>query len=509
MTSTRLSSDRSRCLPSLTALFAIALSAQSCAGETGSLHLDGGGRGVGETAGSAVGGTIAVNLPDGDAADLGVVDLGPPEVPGGCQNLVCQQTTCTKGPCQQAACPGDQKTTVSGTVFDPAGRVPLYNVAVFVPNAPLKPLDQGVSCGRCQATIVNAVTATLSDANGQFTLSDVPVGTNIPLVVQVGKWRRAVTIPEVTACSNTALADADLTRLPRNQQEGDLPRIALTTGGDDALECLLRKIGIDDSEFTPESGKGSVNLFAGVNGTDRYLDPLNGGAMFTPVTPWWDSADNLMKYDAILYSCDGTPNPTDKNAAALQAFQAYVDTGGRVFASHYHNYWLKHAQAPLANIATFVTNQIALNELTADVDVSFPKGAVLADWLLNVGASTQRGTLLVRGARNTVSAVDGTLAQRWIFSEATHSLQYLSAQTPVGLPEEQQCGRVVFSDVHVSTGIQTPTPRDRSYPGPGDPMLGFPFPTGCMSPTQSPQELAMEFMLFDLSSCIQGPPVIQ
>jgi hypothetical protein len=498
----------------LTALMAVvvgALGVASCAAIRG-VDLDGGGgRNDAASGNGGAGGNTSVILPDAAAPNLDattIVDADNADVEGACQNLACQQTTCTKGRCRQMACPSGQKTTVTGVVFDPAGRVPLYNVAVFVPNAPLKPMTDGVVCGRCQATITNVVTSALTDVKGQFTLDDVPVGSNIPLVVQVGKWRRAVTIPRVAACTSTALPGAELTRLPRNQQEGDLPRIALTTGGDDALECMLRKIGIDDREFTPETGGGRVNLFAGVSGTDRYVAPLNGGAMFTPVVPWWNNVENLKKYDAVLYSCEGTPNPTNKSAAALQAFQSYTDAGGRVFASHFHNYWLQHAQPPLSTAVTFVSNQTALNELVSDLDVSFPKGGALADWLMNVGASTQRGKLLVRGARNTVSDVDATVAQRWIFSETPRSVQYLTTQTPVGLPADQQCGRVVFSDMHVSTGIQTAMPRDRSLAGPGDPMLGFPFPTGCMSATQSPQELALEFMLFDLSSCIQGVQVV-
>ena len=38
---------------------------------------------------------------------------------------------------------------MSGTVYDPAGRVPFYTVVVFVPNDKLEPLKNGASCETC------------------------------------------------------------------------------------------------------------------------------------------------------------------------------------------------------------------------------------------------------------------------------------------------------------------------------------------------------------------------
>jgi hypothetical protein len=433
------------------------------------------------------------------------IELGGAPTTGACQGLECQRTTCASGPCSQVPCAPGVVTTVTGVVYDPAGKTPLYNAAVYIPKAAVAPLSAGASCDRCDSNILNPVVSALTDTHGKFVLQDVPVGADIPLVIQVGKWRRQVKIPNVAACVDTALTDPNLTRLPRNQMEGDIPKIAIATGGADSMECLPRRMGLDDSEFSTNAGTGRIHLFAGADhvqggsddiATKAFAPELNGGATLPPATDLWASTDSLKPYDIVILSCEGGTMEAEKPQASRQALYDYASLGGRLFASHWHRFWFSDGPNPVPGIGTWEDREPApMDPSVGTIDTSFPKGAALADWLINVNASTTPGQMEIIQPRDNIQAVDPMLARQWItvqnenYPNAPTAIQYLSFGAPLGVTEDKVCGRAVFTDLHVSAT--------------GNDMPGQPFPSGCEARELSSQEKAVSFMLFDLSACIQ------
>ena len=374
-------------------------------------------------------------------------------------------------------------TTIVGTVYDPAGKHGVYNAIVYVAGGPLVPFPSGVTCDRC-GTIVsgNPVVSALSDPTGHFELRDVPVG-DVTLVVQVGKWRRQTTVSGVKACVDNTLTDPNLTRLPASHAEGDLPQIALVTGGCDAFECVLRKIGVADGEFTGPPYHGRVHVYQGSGGAGQY------GSQ--PATTLWSNLDLMKQYDLVINSCECGEHPEEKPAGSLQNHLDYVGAGGRVFDTHYNYYWILNGPAPFPSMATFSPGAGGPDTTVATIDTSFPKGDAFAQWMAAVGASPTKGQLPIQQARyDAVMANPPTT--RWVYGtngSGGASLFHFSFDTPVGVSPDQQCGKVLFSDFHAAAGSNTQQ---------------VPFPGECNSDPLTPQEAALEFMLFDLSGCIQN-----
>lgn len=442
--------------------------------------------------------------------------LGGDEIPPGSPGNPIHDPNCIGRGCQiNIGCPADLgPTTLSGTVTIPAGNLPLYNAKVYIPAFDVPPApNTGPACESCDQVIPgDAVASATTDINGNFTLRNVPSGTDIPLVIRLGKWRRVVTIPAITDCTSTPL-DSGMTRMPRNKTEGNIPKFALTTGSADAMECILRKnkLGLDDSEFTLPSGDGRVNLYVGGVGVDgvganKFKAGFNGVTQamnFPAANPWWNTATNWDAYDAVMLSCEGQQNANDKNAMAHAALQSYIDRGGRVFASHWHNIWISGATNAVKNVATIATNNTYQNDsttITADINLNFERSKALADWLLlpSVAGSTQRGKLDIKFSRQTITGRDMSLTQDWVNFQPpnfTRQAQYFSFNAPVGASANLQCGQMVFTDIHVSGDPNGDTSRQNT-----------PFPDGCKTNGLTPQEKALIFMLFDLTNCLQ--PII-
>ncbi len=398
--------------------------------------------------------------------------------------------------CKVVTCPNGGTTSISGTVFAPNGTLPIYGATVYIPLSPVAPIVHGVSCDRCADLSGDPLVRTTTDENGKFLLTNVPATTDVPVVIQVGKWRRQITVPAVPECTDTA-ADTGTTRLPKNKTEGDIPKMALTTGEADALECLLRKIGLEDSEFSTASGTGSVHLFAGYRGSNKFDAALGAGA-FTAANTLWNTEASLGAYDVTFLSCEGRQDVDNKSVTARAAMKSYADKGGRVFASHWHNVWLQQGPAPWDQAITwnFLND---LGTIDATIDTEFPKSMPLTNWLKNVGALKPDGKLALRDAQHTATAFNKTLAEQWISVPAAgnrpNSVQYASMVTPIEETDQyKKCGRVVYSDIHVSTG-------DNSD-------IGTAFPSqSCTSDVKvlTPQEKVLAFMIFDIASCVGDP----
>ena len=334
---------------------------------------DGSPFGDGDAAGGGGGGD------GGGGGGFGFQEAGNGEASRPCVGLECQQVACSSG----------TTTTVTGTVYAPEGTVPLYNAIVYVPNSKPEPFKEGIVCEQCGQVTGSPVVTAITNEKGEFRLTNVPVGDDIPLVIQIGKWRRQITIPKVEKCVDTPL-DAGDTRLPRNKSEGDLPQIAFTSGNADSLECFLRKLGVSDSEFTPPTGDGRVHFFRG-NGSN-----IAGGA--PDATTLWGSSANLKKYDISVLSCEGSENTGNKSPHYAKMLD-YMDSGGRVFASHFHYVWFRYGPQPLPTAATWSPAPSTSNPYKVDTD--FPKGVAFADWLQNVNATTTKGDIDLLEVRNS------------------------------------------------------------------------------------------------------------
>lgn len=441
---------------------------------------------------------LASSANDVDAGGFQAAGEGITLSPDGSVQLANDAGNCTGLQCQIATCPTPGvSTTLTGVVYDPAGATPLPNATVYVPifrTQPLPAFATGVSCDTCGGSSLAALQVAQTNAAGEFTLTNVPSGTNIPVVVQLGKWRREIMLKSVTSCEPntvtnncTAANPADcVLRLPRNQQDGldpltntyskaDLPQVAIVTGSADPFDCLLLKAGVDPKEFGDYTTDKRVHMYQSDSKPGHTLNPKYGANV--PGSTLWNAKPggnpNLASYDVLLLPCEG--GAFDKQGATstntpYRNLVDYANAGGRAFATHFSYTWLlypsgkKYVPAPdnwagVANwspTGTGMTSSVNTQDpMTGTVETSFPKGALFSEWLQNVGATNTPSKLAIHEGRQDLTTL-GSGSQSWMTAYDTNYIKapnyspLFTYNTPYAAQEGEQCGRVVFSDFHVS-----------------------------------------------------------
>jgi len=579
------------------------------------------GTGTGE--GGACDGTNCMSCTPKTCADLGITCGPAGDTCGG--KLDCGSNTCAvpgqtcgggavtgvcgcKGVCSQIPdCSAQAITTTSltGKVYDPAGNNPLYHVFVYIANNPADPdlttFPLGVTCDVCGASAAGSpllsadgTAGTYTDETGQFTLTNVPVGKALTLVIQLGRWRRVFQVDVDNACQPNTIADKTLL-MPSKQSQGNIPLMAMVTGNADSLECVLRKMGIADTEFTDPSGGGRVQFYLG---NDKTTTGGDYGQKIDTATPAQsvlfgnDSTGQpvINGYDMTILACQGSAYA--QSTADQTTLRNYAASGGRVFATHYSYTWLSQNDANTADKGTADNwSEVAKwdddegdreDSDTGIIDlVSNPKGNAFQRWLEAVGASTVgSGTapvIVIRHDTDSISSVAGQ-TQQWLYRKGVNTKKcsrsgqtcnsnadcaakvcnlvtsqscnanadcnpggakvcqnktgfpactqnadcgtgancvnqicgtntcngkdytgttiplHFTYNTPVNLdltadPSAVQCGRVLFSDFHV----QDASEHDKI------------FPAQCNNNPMTAQEKLLEFMIFDLGSCVPPP----
>ena len=388
-----------------------------------------------------------------------------------------------------------QTTTISGTVYDPrttASSLQLPGVLVYVTTGTVDPLTSGVQC-LTSTTPTGVVSYTNTAVDGTFTLAGVPQNATYTLVIQAGKWRRQFS-ETVAADPLTGLS----LHMPANHTQGDIPLIAIATGGADALECVFHDMGIADTEFTDDNGTtnpgGRIHL---------YLGSYSAGADITASTPSQTTlmgtptdSSLLNSYDMVMFPCQGGPDAQATPTAAANLL-SYANAGGRVFTTHYSFAWLDPAapyDSQFPPVANWDPDQPypSPDPGIATVNTGFTDGATLSQWLANAGASYNNtpGQIQISNLRHDFNGVIAP-TQPWLTlndSGAGDPVMQFTFNTPVGAPAANQCGRVLYNEYHViePNGI----PREA-------------YPLECPPETKmTTQEEMLEYALFDLSSFV-------
>ncbi|HEX7666202.1 MAG TPA: hypothetical protein VF407_16860, partial [Polyangiaceae bacterium] len=215
-------------------------------------------------------------------------------------------------------------------------------------------------------------------------------------------------------------------------------------------------------------------------------------------------------YDAVILGCrGGATNEDNVDGNALTNIYNYANNGGRVFTTHYGYDWLdplSQTTGPTQmmwskNSGTWIPDNSSnawssSGSSTTAVVSTTVDGGVFAKWLgatgvgaLASGSTATKPLVTIFDPRNDVNTPIQTGVENWIqANESTSDKRLLQMAFNTPIAATTQCGRVIYSDFHVST-ISGGSSKGDTYPD--ECSSGF-----------SAQEKILAYNIFNLTACI-------
>jgi hypothetical protein len=404
------------------------------------------------------------------------------------------------GNCGAPGTPFD--TTVVGTVFAPNGQDPVPNATVYVPTGAPSAFPAGVSCDLCGVPS-GAVTSTTTRFDGGFTLPHVPPGENVKVVIELGRFRRVVTM-SVTACQpNLAPHDPGSFGVRLPGKDGDLsvddrvPKIAVATGDYDQIECVLKRMGIEQIDLYDDRYQGTLPATQG-----KFFDLLNDRA-------------KLEAYNLVVVNCTYSDFEPKLTPAVLANLEHYVGAGGRLYATDWAYDFIGQVPA-FAPYLCYVPGGVdgsspptscpgapqpmgTAHSNTPWSTAATPRDPTLTSWLGVFPSTLVNGQVAVAYNFVVIDRVGDPQMYPttvWLDGDATdpNALPQLSKGTrPMTVTfDYKQCGRVHYSTYNTEPNAIPADTAQFRYPG-CDGRTAF-----------NPQERLLEYLIFETAQCV-GP----
>ncbi|HJZ86437.1 MAG TPA: carboxypeptidase-like regulatory domain-containing protein [Polyangia bacterium] len=380
-------------------------------------------------------------------------------------------------------CPSGQALpTLSGIVYAPNGLDPIAGALVYVPMGPPQPLPGGNQCDAC-ATVPGAWVQTHSGPTGGFAFPEVPAGA-IQVVVEMGHFRRIVAVN--APCGGSVMLTAAESRLPRNATEGDIPKVAVATGAVDKMQDVLSKIGLEE-----------FDLYQGKN-------PAPQGNTYPMLDALLMDANRLATYQIVLINCRNSYEPLLASGPATQNLERFVHAGGRLFVDDLS---YEFVEWPFPQAVDFEPDsagaQLSSNMPQSPMDAaeigsggtttmpSPPVSAQVTDdtlkmWLAQFPSTVAAdGSIQIQGWLNNWAVMHAVPATTKVWVQGMVSWNGGSGVRPLSVGLDYKgvdgtgCGRIVYNSYHTVPLMSSPS---------------APF---------IPQERILEYLFFQIATCIQ------